>query len=110
MSMFAHRVRPGKWKTLIRVILVGEPVPLKGSERPRRGCRLRRACATYRIVLGLCRLVRESATTVARRIPPPRPRIPVYFSRGLGTAYAVIVLVAGQSCGSGAEDAEDRGN
>jgi hypothetical protein len=34
-------------------------------------------CATCRIALGLCTLVRETTTTVVRRIPPPRQRIPV---------------------------------
>src|SRR5580704_9010006 len=48
----------------------------------------------------------ETATTLSRSIPPPRQRIPVHFSRGLGLTYALIVcvFVTGQSRGSGTED------
>src|ERR1700722_3030494 len=46
----------------------------------------------------------KAATTLGRSIPPPRQLRPLRFARGLGLAYALIVFVAGQSRGGGAED------
>jgi hypothetical protein len=93
MSRFVPRGSPASGRLF--VILVVEPVPLDGSEGPRRG---------------LCRLVREGTTAAVRRLPPPRQSILVCFSHDLSTAYAVTVLVARQSRGSGAQDTEDHGN
>ena len=67
---------------------------------------LLRALRMLGCAMGLCRLIRETTTTVVRSIPPPRQLRPARFSRGLRPAYALIVcvFVAGQSRRSGAKD------
>src|ERR1700722_17270006 len=55
------------------------------------------------VTIGTTRLG-ETTTILGRSIPPPRQWIRMPFSRGLGLAYALVVLIGGQSRGTDAED------